>query len=131
MQKMQTSNEKCLLKKTSVHVCRMPKKDWNKLWRPTQCTSRPTSLWFGSNHNPIANQTPPKNTKRAVLHQYLYICLSCDSLFSSTGYATCRYKCAMFSSYTSKWSSDVEVHCIGCSNLFQSLFLASLLTLVF
>ena len=28
----------------------------------------------------------------------------------------------LLSSYTSRWSRDVQVHCIGCCNLCQSLF---------
>ena len=34
----------------------------------------------------------------------------------------CRWKCAMLSSYTSKWSRAVEVHCIQHHSLFQSFF---------
>ena len=58
--------------------------------------------------------------------------LSCDSWLWSSGYTTYRYmyKCPMLLDYTSKWSRDVQVHCIGRQNFF-SLLLASLLTLVF
>ena len=37
-------------------------------------------------------------------------------------YSSYRYQCAVLSSYTSKWSRAVEVHCAGHRTLLQSFF---------
>ena len=78
----------------------MPKKNWNKL--PTSNAmhfSTPTSHWC------------------ATQQQLGWSYNKCNR--NKNGYTTCRWKCTMLLSYTWKLSRDVDVHCIGCGNLFQ------------
>ena len=88
-----------------------------------------TSLWYVSRQQSgsFYSKTNPKSTWRITLYQHL---LSCDNWFWSTGNTTDKYQCALFSSYSSSWSRTVEVHCIGCRNLFQSFLWHLYLTLV-